>query len=192
MEGEEKKYKAVVIGISAGGLETLKKFFSFLKKKFQLPIIVVQHIAPTHELGFITNYYTKISHYNVKEIQEKEEIQNGYIYFAPPNYHILIEDDFTFSLTVEEPVNFARPSIDVLFSSAANVYLSKLIGIMFTGANSDGTNGAKTIKANGGKVLVQDPEEALYPVMPQSVIDNVNVDEILSVKEIADFLNELQ
>ena len=191
MPKKKTKYRAVVLGVSAGGMETLNKLFSLLDKEFKVPVIIVQHISPDQEFDFLMEHYSNISKHNVKEVEEKESIKNGTIYFAPPNYHVLVEDDYTLSLSVEEKINYSRPSIDILFSSAAYVYLSRLIAIVLTGANGDGSNGALDVKANGGYVIAQDTKEALHPVMPQITIDKVQVNKILTIKEIADFLNKL-
>jgi two-component system, chemotaxis family, protein-glutamate methylesterase/glutaminase len=191
MAKKKAKYKAIVLGVSAGGMETLNKLFSLLDKEFKVPVIIVQHISPDQEFDFLMGHYSNIAKHIVKEVEEKESIKEGIIYFAPPNYHVLIEDDYTLSLSVEEKINYSRPSIDILFSSAAYVYLSRLIAIVLTGANGDGSNGALDVKENGGYVIAQDTKEALYPVMPQITIDKVKVDKILTIKEIAEFLNTL-
>jgi len=186
---KKSKIKAFVIGVSAGGLETLSKLFSHLSKEVLTPIIVVQHITPDQEFEFLMEHYSKISKHCVKEVEEKESIKDGYIYFAPPNYHILIENDYTFSLSTEDKVNYSRPSIDILFSSAAYVYMSNLAAIVLTGANGDGSNGSLDVKNSGGYVIAQQPKEALYPIMPKATIKRVKVDSILTVEEIAEFIN---
>src|SRR5690606_35205527 len=106
----------------------------------------------------------------VKEADEKEKIKPGCVYIAPPNYHLLIEKNETFSLSIDEKVNYARPSIDVLFDSAAYVYYDQLIGVVMTGANHDGAMGLKKIKENGGMTIVQDPETAISRFMPEAAI----------------------
>ena len=137
---KEMRYEAIVIGVSSGGMNAMKVIFSLLPEDFNTPIIIVQHISPRSDKQWISilNYMCKI---NVKEVDEKEKIEKGNIYIAPPNYHLLIEKDKTFSLTIDERVNFARPSIDVLFESAAEAYTNKLIGVVLTGSNNDGTKG---------------------------------------------------
>jgi two-component system, chemotaxis family, protein-glutamate methylesterase/glutaminase len=190
MHTKKTKFKLVVIGVSAGGLETLNKLFARLDKEFNLPIIVVQHISPDQEFDFLMKHYSDISKHYVKEVEEKESIKNGVIYFAPPNYHVLVEDNYTLSLSVEEKVNYSRPSVDILFLSAAYTYFSNLLAIVLTGANGDGSNGALEIKENGGYVIAQKPEEALYPVMPQATINKVKVDAVMTIEKIADFLNK--
>lgn len=181
------KPKAIVIGSSAGGLQALKTIFSLLGSEFSIPIIVVQHISP-HSDNYITTYLNKICKIKVKEANEKEMIKNGIIYFSPPNFHLLIEENFTFSLTTEDRVNFARPSIDVLFETAAYAYGRTLVGIVLTGANNDGAEGLRKIKKRGGITIVQDPKTAEVNAMPNSAIKGSKIDYILSLEEIAELL----
>ena len=181
------KYKAIVIGVSAGGLAALSKLFPCLPDRFPLPVIIVQHVGAT------ANRY-KYAHFDnkciltIKEADDKEEIRPGFVYFAPPDYHLLIERDETFSLSVDAKVNYSRPSIDVLFESAVYVWSSSLIGILLTGASSDGAHGMRLIKEHGGLTIVQDPATAEYPVMPKAAIDAVAVNKILSIESIGEFL----
>ncbi len=186
----EKKYQVVVIGVSAGGMEALKKLFLDLSLDFLLPIIVTQHLHSTQS-GFFIEFFDSLCALTVKEAEENEKIRYGFIYFAPPDYHLLIEDDRSFSLSSDEKVNYSRPSIDVLFESAADVYGSQLIGVILTGASSDGTNGMKRIKECGGMTIAQNPEEAEYPIMPKSAIDAGEIDHILSLNEISKFLDKV-
>lgn len=125
------------------------------------------------------------------ELQEKETIRAGTLYIAPPNYHLLIENNKTFSLDASEKINFSRPSIDVAFQSAAEIYTTHLTGLLLSGANSDGTIGLQKIKHHGGKVLVQNPQSAVVSIMPESAIENVVVDEILHPEEMAQYINQL-
>ena len=127
----------------------------------------------------------------VKQAEEKESIQGGTVYIAPPNYHLLIEDDHTFSLSVDNAVNYARPSIDVLFESAADVYGSDLIGVILTGNNDDGSQGLKKIKRNGGLTIVQTPESAEADGMPQAALEAVIPEYMLSLEAIGPLLNAL-
>ncbi len=184
------KPRIIVIGSSAGGLQALKIIFSLFKNDFSIPIIVVQHISP-HSDNYITTYLDKICKIKVKEANEKEIIEDGTIYFAPPNFHLLLEENFTFSLSTEERVNFARPSIDVLFETAAFAYGNNVVGIILTGANFDGAAGLKTIKKYGGTTIVQDPKTAEVDTMPSSAIRESKVDHILSLEEIAKLLISL-
>lgn len=142
-------YKAIVIGVSAGGLAALGKILPRLPADYQLPLIIVQHISPDTD-NYMISHFSSNAAIKVKEADEKELIKPGVAYFAPPNYHLLIETDFTFSLSVEERVNFSRPSIDVLFESAIDVWRPDLIGILLTGASSDGSKGLRMIKECGG------------------------------------------
>ena len=183
-------YEAIVIGVSSGGMNAMKVMFSLLPKEFNIPIIIVQHISPNSENLWI-NLLNDKSNLEIKEADEKEKIENGKVYIAPPNYHLLIERDKTFSLSVDERVNFARPSINVLFESAAEAYKNKLIGVILTGSNNDGTNGLKLIKEYGGLTIVQDPSTAESGFMPASAIAAMQVDYILSLKGIIDLLIKL-
>lgn len=180
-------YEAIVIGVSSGGMNALKIISSTLPAHFNLPIIIVQHLSAHSDSHWIKLLNEK-SRLNVKEADEKEKIEKGNIYIAPPNYHLLIEKDKTFSLTIDERVNFARPSIDVLFESAAEAYKNKLIGIVLTGSNSDGTKGIKRIKDYGGLAIIQDPNTADSEYMPKSAIAAIKPDYIVSLEEIVELL----
>ena len=181
------KYEAIVIGVSSGGMTALKFLFSTMPVDFSIPIIIVQHIGPHSDSKWIKllNNNSKLS---LKEADEKEKIEYGKVYIAPPNYHLLIEKDKTFSLTIDERVNYSRPSIDVLFESAAEVYKNKLIGVILTGSNNDGTNGLKRIKEYGGLTIAQDPESAESSYMPASAIAGVQMDYILTLENIITLL----
>ena len=183
-------YEAIVIGVSSGGMNALKIISSSLPVHFNLPIIIVQHLSAHSDSHWIKLLNEK-SRLNVKEADEKEKIEKGNIYIAPPNYHLLIEKDKTFSLTIDERVNFARPSIDVLFESAAEAYKNKLIGIVLTGSNSDGTKGIKRIKDCGGLAIIQDPNTADSEYMPKSAIAAIEPDYIVSLEEIVELLMKI-
>ncbi|SHG77707.1 two-component system, chemotaxis family, response regulator CheB [Chryseolinea serpens] len=181
------RYEAIVIGVSSGGLNAMKVMFTLLPKDFSIPIVIVQHIGPRSDNQWIKLVNDK-NKFDIKEADEKEKIENGRIYVAPPNYHLLIERSKTFSLTIDERVNFARPSIDVLFESAAEVYRDKLIGVVLTGSNADGTNGMKRIKKYGGLTIVQDPATAESSYMPASVMATMPVDHISPLDGIVNLL----
>jgi two-component system chemotaxis response regulator CheB len=183
-------YEAIVIGVSSGGMNALKIISSALPIDFKIPIIIVQHVGAHSDSQWIQLLNEK-SNLHVKEADEKEKIEKGTIYIAPPNYHLLIEKDKTFSLTIDERVNFARPSIDVLFESAAEAYRNKLIGIVLTGSNSDGTIGITRIKECGGLSIIQDPKTAESSYMPKSAITAIEPDYILSLENIIALLIEL-
>jgi two-component system chemotaxis response regulator CheB len=180
-------YEAIVIGVSSGGTKALKFIFSELPTGFTTPIIIVQHVGAHSDNEWIKILNDKSS-LIVKEADEKEKIKSGRAYIAPANYHLLIEKDKTFSLTIDERVNFARPAIDVLFESAAEAYKNKLIGVILTGSNHDGAKGLKRIKECGGFAIVQDPKTAESATMPASAIDASQPDNILSLENIVQLL----
>jgi two-component system chemotaxis response regulator CheB len=183
-------YKAVVIGVSAGGLTALSQLFSCLGERFFIPLIVVQHVHPT-ATGYRYTHFNNRCRLTIKEAEDKEKILPGFIYFAPPDYHLLVERDETFSLSIDARVNFSRPSIDVLFESAAYAFSSGLIGILLTGANNDGAYGMRVIRSQGGFTIAQDPSSAEYPTMPQSAVDAHAVDKIYTLQVIGEFLNKI-
>ena len=150
------RYAAVVIGVSAGGIEALKIILPALPACFPLPIAIVQHRDQRSD-SFLATYLNKMSGIVVTEAEDKEPLCSGRVYLAPAGYHLLIEADRSFSLSVDPRVNYSCPSIDVLFESAAEVFAESLIGIVLTGANSDGAHGLKRIKDRGGLAVVQYP-----------------------------------
>ena len=180
-------YKAVVIGISAGGTKALRQILPKLPGNFPLPIIIIQHMGVQSD-GYFIDFLNQRCKLRVVEANEKEKIKPGYIYFPPPNYHLLVEADETFSLSLEGRVNYARPSIDVLFESAAYVYRTGLIGIIMTGANGDGSLGLKKIQEMGGCVWVQNPETAEVDSMPSAAVQQTHPDEIINLEEIIPLL----
>jgi two-component system, chemotaxis family, protein-glutamate methylesterase/glutaminase len=181
------EYKCIVIGVSAGGMHALSTFIPLLPPGFPVPVVVIQHISP-HSDNYTTRYLDSISQVKVKEVDEKEKILPGVVYTAPPNYHVLVEEDETFSLSVEDRINFARPSIDVLFESAADVFGEHLVGIILTGANSDGSIGLKRIKEEGGLAVVQDPKTAEVEGMPRAALETTPVDYILQLEDVGNFI----
>jgi len=164
--------------------------FKGLEPRFRIPVIIVQHISPDAE-NYLINILNDLKKMTVKEADEKEKPGKGMVYIAPPNYHLLVESDQTFTLTVDERVNYARPSIDVLFETAAEAYQDGLIGIILTGANNDGSKGLKKIKELGGLTIVQDPDTAEVDSMPRAALLSTQVDKVLPLHEIALFLNSL-
>lgn len=180
-------YKAVVVGVSAGGMEALSAVIPSLPGDFPLPVVVVQHRRPNSD-DFLSVHLDEQSPLPVKEADDKEPIRPGIVYLAPADYHLLIERDGTFALSLDERVNHCRPSIDVLFDSAADVYEDKVIGVVLTGANPDGSQGLKHIKQCGGLAVVQDPVDAESDCMPHEAIKATRVDRILALEEIAGFL----
>jgi len=186
-----KRYEAVVIGVSAGGLKALSTIFSHLPAKFPFSVIVVQHKHPTSD-DFLARHLNEVCRLKVKQADEKERIESGVIYIAPPNYHLRLEEDTTCSLTVDAPVNFARPSIDVPLESAVPAYGMNLIGIILTGGNDDGSRGFKSIKESGGLAIVQDPKTAEAEAMPRAALAAAKPDYVWSLEKIGDFLKRFK
>ncbi|WP_017315802.1 chemotaxis protein CheB [Mastigocladopsis repens] len=183
----------IVVGASLGGLHALEVLLGGLPTNFPVPIAIVQHRHKTsdNKLRVILQQHTGLV---VMEPQDKEEIVPGYIYVAPADYHLMVEAKSDtvpypyFSLSIDAPVTYSRPSIDVLFETAADAYAEKLLGVLLTGANQDGTEGMKKIKVRGGKTVVEEPSTAVCPTMPQAAIAAGVVDKVLPLVEIAPFL----
>jgi len=182
--------KAIVIGTSYGGLEALKAIILNLPKEFSLAVLIVLHIGDNSNQFFV-DYLNKKSNLEVKEAEEKEDIKAGTVYFAPPNYHLLIEANSTITLSIDAKINYSRPSIDVLFETAAWHYKTQLIGILLTGLNKDGALGLKNIQKLGGITIVEDPKTAFATIMPTSAIDIMKPDFILNLDQITKKLSEL-
>lgn len=183
--------EAVVIGASAGGVEALLTIFSGLKPGFRLPIIVVLHL-PDARRSQLAEVFARRLALPVKEVDDKEPIVPGTLYFAAPGYHVSVEHDYSFSLSREERVHYSRPSIDYLFESAADVYQQRLAAILLTGANQDGAQGLKTVKQQGGLTIIQDPDEALVSTMPRAALELFQPDCILPLRGIGRLLVELE
>lgn len=182
--------KALVIGTSYGGLEALEAIIPHLPKDFPLAVLIVLHIGDHKNDSFIYNLSKKCK-VIVKEADEKEEIKAGTVYFAPPNYHLLIENDSCIALSTDPKIHHSRPSIDVLFESAAWHYKNLLIGVLLTGLNQDGAQGIKEIQKFGGITMVEDPETAIATIMPASAIKIMKPDYILKLDQIPLKIKEL-
>ncbi|WP_035606140.1 chemotaxis protein CheB [Haloferula sp. BvORR071] len=180
---------AVVIGASVGAIEALTAILPALPATFLLPVLVVVHIPPDRKT-ILPELFASRCHLPVKEAEDKEPIRAGTIYFAPANYHLLVEPDFLLSLSNDEPVLYSRPAIDVLFESAADAYGSDLTGVILTGASADGAQGLKAIVANGGSAIVQDPATAEGTAMPTAAIESSPAARILPPDRIAAALLE--
>ncbi|MBF0288685.1 MAG: chemotaxis protein CheB [SAR324 cluster bacterium] len=187
---EKNKWGMVVVGCSSGGLGALKEVLFPLPSSFPLPIIIVQHLHPEGE-SYLASYLDGHCQLSVKEAEDKEKIDPGFVYTAPPNYHVLIEKERTLSLSVDAPVVYSRPSIDVLFESVPPFMAKHTIAILLTGANNDGTKGMLYIHRHGGLTIVQNPENAESSLMPQSAINAVQVDHLLDLEEMAPLLIQL-
>jgi two-component system chemotaxis response regulator CheB len=182
-------YSVVAIGTSWGGLAALTKLLGELPADFNIPVVLVQHRSKDSE-RLLVQLLGDATDLKVCDIEDKDPLTPGTVHVAPANYHVLIEDGYA-SLTVEEPVRFSRPSIDVMFSSAADTYRSAAIGVVLTGANEDGARGLAHIVRRGGRALVQDPKTAEIPIMPAAAIRAVPTSEVLPLDALAPRLIEL-
>lgn len=182
-------FEIVVIGTSAGGLSALQILLGGLEQEFPAAIAIVQHRHRESDAVLSQVLQRQIT-LPIKEAEDKDLLQPGHVYLAPPDYHLLVEPGYL-SLSTDEPVSYARPSIDVLFESAADVYGHRAIGIILTGANQDGAQGLARIKAAGGRAIVQDPPSAENKTMPEAAIAATLVDQILPLSEIAPALLHL-
>jgi two-component system, chemotaxis family, protein-glutamate methylesterase/glutaminase len=186
-------YELIVIGCSMGGMHALQVIFEVLPKDFPVPIVVAQHRYKTSS-DALPNYFRRNSSLGVVDATDKQWIKPGQVYLAPADYHLLVDrngENGELSLSVDAAVAYSRPSIDVLFESAADAYRQSLIGVILTGANADGTRGAERIKQRGGFVVAQDPKTAEAPAMPEAAIAAGRVDRILPLERIGPFLVEL-
>lgn len=183
------RYDAIVIGASAGGVEAIKIILEDLPIDYPIPIIIVLHMGIDFKTS-IVEYFNDQFNLEVKCALEMKKVSKG-VWIAPQDYHLFIENSGTFSISHGEKELYSRPSIDLLFKSAAEVYKNKLVGILLTGTNNDGTNGLKIIKKFKGFTIVQNPKMAYEPKMPQSAIDNLEVDGIKTLQEIKYLLKEL-
>jgi two-component system chemotaxis response regulator CheB len=185
--GGNNDYFAIVMGASAGGQEVWHRIFTALPAEYPLPIIAVQHMHPSADVLFVRNSSNRYA-VTIKEAEDKAPILPGHVYFAPANYHLLVEQAGTFALSTDPRVNYSRPSIDVLFESAAWAWGASVIGILFTGASNDGAKGLLEIKKQGGLTIAQDPAEAAHPVMPQSALDLGAAQRVMTLEKIVEFL----
>jgi two-component system chemotaxis response regulator CheB len=181
------QYRAVIIGASAGGLFAVSDILEQLPGNYPIPIVVVQHRLKDQR-DLLEQVLQSKCLIKVKQADEKEKIRGGLVYIAPPDYHLLIEEDETFSLTTDMPVRFSRPSIDVLFETAAHAFGKTLIAIILTGASSDGAAGMIEIKKHGGLTIAQDPAEAEFSFMPEASIRTNAINYVWKIPEIKQFL----
>jgi len=184
-------YKAVVIGGSAGGREALFALLAELPADFPLGVVVVLHMHPQSDAGELAETFGRRCPLVVSEALEKTPLLAGRVYLAPANYHLLIENNGCFALSIDPKVNYSRPAIDVLFESAAEVWQSSLIGVLLSGASRDGADGLARISALGGFTIVQDPKTASSPIMPQAALALGPVDRVLDPTGIGQCLVKL-
>lgn len=182
-------YDIIVVGTSWGGLAALRELIAGLPGDFSLPLVVVQHRHKEsgHMLTGLLQDHTQLP---VCEAEDKAPITGGAVHVAPADYHLLVEEGF-FSLTMDEPVAFSRPSIDVTFASAADVYADHVVGVVLTGANSDGSRGLRRITDRGGLPIVQLPATAESPAMPAAALRVVPESRALTIQQISETLSSL-
>ncbi|MBY0425484.1 MAG: chemotaxis protein CheB [Cytophagales bacterium] len=184
----KEKYKAVVIGGSAGSFQVITKILAELNPSFELPIIMCLHRLKHIRHGFVEALSIK-SKKPIVEPEDKESIKKGMVYLAPSNYHLSVELGNKFSLSTEEMVNNSRPAIDITIDTASYAYKDKIIGIILSGANKDGALGMKRLKDRGGYAIVQDPKECTIDTMTTGTLNITKVDQVLKTDEIIKFLN---
>lgn len=181
---------AVAIGASAGGVEALSVLLPALPASCPASIFVVVHL-PRDRPSLLVNVFSHRCSLQIREAQDKEPVAPGTVYFAPANYHLLLDEGPQLALSADDLVHHSRPSIDVLFESAADVYFERLLGIILTGANEDGAAGLAAVHAAGGTTVVQEPKTAQSPLMVLSALKLQAPDHILSLGEIAELLRTL-
>ena len=181
---------AVVVGASAGAVESLSMLLPPLSQGLRVPLIVIVHLPPRRH-SLMPELFRPLCRVPVREPVDKQPIEPATIWFAPADYHLLVERDRTFALSVDPPVRFSRPSLDVLFESAADTYGERLAAVVLTGANDDGARGARAVREAGGFVLVQDPAEALARTMPEAAIDLADPQFVGGLAQISSKLRDL-
>lgn len=181
--------EAVVIGGSSGAIQALDQLLPALPASMRVPVMIVVHVPP-HRPSLLVELFEKKCRLPVREPLDKEKAERG-IWFAPPDYHMLVEADHTFSLSLDPQVNFSRPSIDVLFESAAEAYGDRLAGVVLTGGNDDGARGLRAIREAGGFAMAQDPASAEAPVMPRTAIAAATPQIVGDIAKLAAVLTEI-
>lgn len=190
MKNQKRKTELLIIACSAGGMLLLIDLLANLKGNVGFAVLVIVHRNDKYQSSLEQMAQMKCK-LRVKSAEEKEAIQPGVVYFAPPGYHVLIETNRTVSLDASEPVHYCRPSIDVSMQSAAEVYGSGVIAILLSGANKDGADGMRAVYKYGGITLVQDPADAEIDMMPRAAIETKAVVSILSDEELKQYCREL-
>jgi len=183
-------YKAVIIGGSAGSFQVVTRILNSLPKNFPLPVLLCLHRLKHVRSGFVEALSLK-SRIPVEEPYDKDQLKPAHAYLAPANYHMYIELANRIALSTEEAVNHSRPSIDLSFITAANAYRQKLIGIILSGANKDGSYGLKKVHDNGGTTIVQDPNECEVRTMTQSALQLTKVSNVYTTDQIIKYLSKL-
>ncbi|QQS52322.1 MAG: chemotaxis protein CheB [Bacteroidota bacterium] len=185
------KYKAVIIGGSAGSFQVVTRILSSLDDKFPLPVLLCLHRLKHVRSGFVEALSLK-SNIPIEEPLDKDSLRPGRAYLAPANYHMFVEMANRIALSTDEPINHSRPSIDLSFITAANAYRDKLVGIILSGANRDGAMGLKVVAEKGGLTIVQDPRECEVKTMTESALQLTKVDHVYTTEQIISFLSKLK
>jgi len=192
--GWQGRIEAIAIGGSAGSVEALSRLLPALRAKLPMPVFVVLHL-PRERPSLLADIFQNRCALRTTEASDKEPIAPGVVYFAPPDYHLLVDKgphhERHLALSVDEPLFYSRPAIDVLFESAADTYGPRLLGIILTGGNEDGAQGLAAVGREGGVTIVQSPDSAQMPVMPQAALAKGPVDFILTIDQIASLLATL-
>jgi two-component system, chemotaxis family, protein-glutamate methylesterase/glutaminase len=181
---------AIAIGCSAGGLAALQRVLPALDRRLAVPVVVCAHTGSA-DVSLLVELLARVSALPVVEAAEREPADPGVVHVAPSGYHLLVEPNAHFSLNVDARVTYARPSIDVLFETAAGAWKDGLVAVLMTGANSDGAQGLRAVRQAGGYALVQDPASAESDVMPRAGLDIAGADACLPLDQIAARLNQL-
>jgi two-component system, chemotaxis family, protein-glutamate methylesterase/glutaminase len=182
--------RAVAIGASAGAVQALMALLPALPADFALPVFVVVHVPPGRR-NALAALFAETCGLTVREAEDKDPIQPGIVYFAPPDYHLLVETPESLALSTDEAVSFSRPAVDVLFETAAAAYGTGLVAIVLTGANADGAAGLRCVVQAGGLAIVQDPAEAQADFMPRAAIAAAPAARVLGLAQIAGLLSGL-
>jgi two-component system chemotaxis response regulator CheB len=187
----EAQIGAVAIGASAGGVQALLRILPALPAGYPLPVLIVVHVPPDRNNALVPLFQAQCQ-VTVKEAEDKEPALAGVVYFAPSDYHLLVERDGSLSLSSDELVNHSRPSIDVLLQSSADAFGSALAAVILTGANCDGAIGLSAVMAAGGAVVVEDPERAFAPAMPAAALEACPSARVMPLDAIAPYLLSLR
>jgi two-component system chemotaxis response regulator CheB len=182
--------EAIVIGASAGAIEALSAILPALPADYPLPLLIVVHLPPDTKSA-LPDIFAAKCRIEIKEAEDKETIRPGVVYFAPPNYHLLVESNRILSLSSDEPELYSRPSINVLFESAADAYGSGLLGVILTGGSSDGAHGLQAVSDAGGMTIAQDPQTAEVRAMPAAALEACLGARPMKLNEIAVMLSQL-
>jgi two-component system, chemotaxis family, protein-glutamate methylesterase/glutaminase len=189
-KGARPRIEAIVIGASAGGIDALTQLLPALPAGARLAVFVVVHLPPTQP-SLLSEIFQHKCALRVQEAQDKETVEPGTVYFAPPDYHLLLDPGPQLALSADPPVHFSRPAIDVLFESAADVYGQCLLGMVLSGASEDGANGLLAVHQAGGATLVQRPSDAATPAMPLHAIQRCPQARVLGLDDIGMLLRDM-